>query len=258
MRFTKMNGWGNDFVVLEGPISLDTADVIALCDRRFGVGADGLLVITPGQPIGMEYWNADGTDAEMCGNGLRCVARYARDRNLVDQDTFDIDTPVGPRRAIVDGGYVDVELGQVKVAGHTKIDGERYHLIDVGNPHAVVEVENPSEAPVEVLGPQISADEQFPNGTNVEFVSFEDNTVTMRVWERGVGETLACGTGMVAAAFVATKAAKMVPPITVEVPGGSGSVDFREGVAWLRGPADYSFEGVWDRPLGVRGSALER
>jgi diaminopimelate epimerase len=253
LKFAKMNGWGNDFVVIEGPIRLDVADIVALCDRRFGVGADGVLVVTPGDPIGMDYWNADGSVAEMCGNGLRCVARYASDRGLVSGDEFVIDTPVGPRKARIHMSEVEVELGPVKVTGHADIDGDKYHLIDVGNPHAVVEVEDPALANVAEIGPKVSSRAEFPDGVNVEFVRFEGNELSMRVWERGVGETLACGTGMVAAAFVATKAVKMATPIIVNVPGGQGSVDFEDGTGWLRGPASYSFEGVWDRPLTAQG-----
>ncbi len=248
LSFTKMNGWGNDFVVLDGPVELTEGEIAQICDRRFGVGADGILVVTAGGPVKMEYWNADGSAAQMCGNGLRCVARYASDRDLVSGEEFLIDTPVGPRKVRLHKSEVEVELGPVTVTGHTKIDDERYHLIDVGNPHAVVEVEDPELTDVAGIGSAVSARAEFPEGTNVEFVRFADQELSMRVWERGVGETLACGTGMVAAAFVATKAVRMATPITVHVPGGSGSVDFRDGVGWLRGPASYSFEGVWDRP----------
>lgn len=246
-EFTKMQGLGNDFVVLESPIELDAAAISALCDRRTGVGADGVLVVTAGEPIVMEYWNADGTPAEMCGNGLRCVARYSYDMGLAKTPEFDVDTPIGRRRVRVLDELIEVELGPTEVTGHTVIDSESYHLIDVGNPHAVVEVEDLSQADVEVVGPRVEQDDQFPRGTNVEFVTFADDLVRMRVWERGVGETRACGTGMVAAAVVATKAARMTTPITVEVPGGRGQVDFREGVAWLTGPAEYSFTGVIDQ-----------
>ncbi len=250
LEFTKMHGWGNDFVVAEGPVDLSADHVRKLCDRRFGVGADGLLVVTPGTPVRMDYWNADGTRAEMCGNGFRCVARFAHDRGMVTGDTFEIATAVGVRSVVLHGEDIDVELGPVKVTGHTEIDGERYHLIDVGNPHAVVEVADVAATDVGVLGPRVENDERFENGTNVEFVSFEDGGVNMRVWERGVGETLACGSGMVAAAFVATKAARMVTPIKVKVPGGEGTVDFRDGSGWLRGPVEYVVEGVWETAQG--------
>ena len=247
LEFFKMNGWGNDFVLFEGPLDLSPDDVRAISDRRFGIGGDGVLVVSAGSPIRMEYWNADGSRAEMCGNGLRCVARLAVDLGMASEGAFDVNTPVGARRVEVDGDDIAVELGAVSVTGHEKIDGDRYHLIDVGNPHAVVEVDDLDAAPVSTVGPRIENHEHFPKGTNVEFVRFDADGVTMRVWERGVGETLACGTGMVAAAFVATKAAKMQSPVTVRVPGGAGTVEFRDGKAWLRGPVSYSFKGVWDR-----------
>jgi diaminopimelate epimerase len=245
LNFTKMHGWGNDFVIAEAPVELSADEIRRLCDRRFGVGADGLLVVTPGSPVRMDYWNADGNRAEMCGNGFRCVARFALDRGMVSGEEFEVMTPVGIRQVRLAGEEIDVELGPVRVTGHTEIDGERYHLIDVGNPHAVVEVDDIDAAWVSVVGPRIEKDEQFEKGTNVEFVRFDDGGVEMRVWERGVGETLACGSGMVAAAFVATKAAHMESPIQVRMPGGVGSVDFRNGSGWLRGPVEYVFEGVW-------------
>ena len=246
-EFTKMQGLGNDFVVFDGPRRLDAEMISEICDRRRGVGADGVLVVTPGDPIGMEYWNADGSAAEMCGNGLRCVARYAFDMGLVAGRQLEISTVIGVRRAHVLDTGVEVELGVPTVTGHTVIDEDRYHLIDVGNPHAVVEVADPALADVSGVGERVEHDPQFEHGTNVEFVRFDDGRVSMRVWERGVGETRACGTGMVAAAFVATKAVRMESPITVEVPGGEGEVDFRDGIAWLTGPAEYSFTGVFDQ-----------
>ena len=241
-QFVKMQGLGNDFVVLEGPITLSTKEITALCDRRFGVGADGVLVVSSTQPVAMGYWNADGSSVEMCGNGLRCVARYAYDKGWAPDRNFAVRTPMGERgvRVLEDG--VEVQLGRPSVTGHSEIDGERYHLIDVGNPHAVVMVDDPESADVVTVGQGLQS--EFEEGINVEFVSVADGRLKMRVWERGVGETLACGSGMVAAAFVATKTDGLKGPIEVEVPGGIGYVDFRDGMAWLRGPAEYSFRGT--------------
>jgi len=243
LDFTKMQGLGNDFVVVDGPMTLSPGEISSLCDRRFGIGADGVLVVTNGDPIRMEYWNSDGSAAEMCGNGLRCVARYAYDRGWAPEPDFTVETPVGPMEVRVLDDGVEVSLGVTSVVGHTTIDGRRLHLIDVGNPHAVVVVDDPATVDVAGLGSRIESDPQFPNGTNVEFAVVRDGGVDMRVWERGVGETLACGTGMVAAAFVATKTDRLQGPIAVRVPGGQGEVEFRDGVAWLRGPAEYSFRG---------------
>ena len=241
-QFTKMQGLGNDFVVLEGPLSLSAEEIAAFCDRRFGVGADGVLVATNGDPVAMEYWNADGSPAEMCGNGLRCVARYAYDKGWAMDRNFAVRTPLGERGARVLEDGVEVQLGRPSVTGHREIDGERYHLIDVGNPHAVVMVDDPGTSDVAAVGQSLQS--EFEGGINVEFVSVANGQLKMRVWERGVGETMACGTGMVAAAFVATKTDGLEGPINVEVPGGTGQVSFRDGMAWLKGPADYSFRGT--------------
>ena len=242
-QFTKMQGLGNDFVVIEGPMQLGAGEIAELCDRRFGIGADGVLVITNVDPVRMEYWNADGSPAEMCGNGLMCVARYAYDKGWAMDRNFSVATPAGELgvRVLEDG--VEVQLGRPSVTGHVDIDGAHYHLVDVGNPHAVVIVDDPDVSDVEGIGTRLQSDTSFENGINVEFASIANGVVRMRVWERGVGETMACGTGMVAAAFVATKTDGLEGPISVEVPGGTGQVDIREGMAWLRGPAEYSFRG---------------
>lgn len=243
LSFTKMQGLGNDFVVLDGPLSLSEAEIVELCDRRFGVGADGVLVVTNGDPIRMEYWNADGSQAEMCGNGLRCVARYAYERGWAPDRNFGVQTPVGVRGARVLEDGIEVEIGRPTVTGHTTIHGRRFHLIDVGNPHAVLVVDDPASFEVSSVGPAVERDPQFAKGTNVEFMNVSDGIVDMRVWERGVGETLACGTGIVAAAFVATKTDKLEGAIPVHTAGGDAEVELRDGVAWLRGPAAYSFRG---------------
>lgn len=243
LSFTKMQGFGNDFIVIEGPIDLSPEEVRSLCDRRFGVGGDGVLAVTRADPIRMDYWNADGSRAEMCGNGLRCVARYAYDRGWAPDRNFAVQTPAGERGVRVLEEGVEVEIGRPTVVGHTTIGEDRYHLIDVGNPHAVLIVDDPALVDVGSIGPRVEKDPQFPRGINVEFATVEDGRVRMRVWERGVGETTACGTGMVAGAFVATKTDKLEGVIAVEVPGGRGEVELRDGVAWLRGPVEYSFRG---------------
>lgn len=242
--FTKMQGLGNDFVVIDGPFQLNTGEIVQLCDRRRGVGADGVLVVTKGDPIRMEYWNADGSPAEMCGNGLRCVARYAYDKGWSTDRNFAVDTPMGARGVRVLEEGIEVQLGRPAIVGHTKIDGERYHLIDVGNPHAVVMVDDPADSDVVGVGQALQNEAVFEHGTNVEFVTVIDGGLKMRVWERGVGETQACGTGMVAAAFVATKTDGLTGAIEVTVPGGTGRVEFRDEMAWLSGPAEYSFRGT--------------
>jgi diaminopimelate epimerase len=241
VQFTKMQGLGNDFIVVDGPASFDPEEVAALCDRRFGVGADGILVVSRLDPVRMEYWNADGSAAEMCGNGLRCVARYVYDRGWVRDRDFMVQTPVGVRGARVLGDDIEVELGPVSVNGITTIEGMDFHLVDVGNPHAVTFVSDPAVTDVDRIGRLVQ--ERFEMGTNVEFVSVDGNHLDMRVWERGVGETLACGTGMAAAVAAADEHLAIGTAAEVTVPGGSAAVEIRDGRAWIRGPAAYSFRG---------------
>lgn len=250
LKFSKMNGWGNDFVVLEGPLRISESDIVAMCDRRFGIGADGVLVVSPGSPIEMDYWNADGTMAEMCGNGLRCVARYAVDRGWATPGQFKVRTPMGIRRVSVND-EIEVELGPLRITGEIEVDRARYQTVDVGNPHAVALVAEPQQIDVATVGAMVEA--SVSGGTNVEFVSINGSGIKMRVWERGVGETLACGTGMAAAAVVAVAHHGLDWPMRVTVPGGTGVVDVRDKTAYLTGPATYSFEGVWDRPFANQG-----
>jgi diaminopimelate epimerase len=240
-QFTKMQGLGNDFVVLDGPVNIGSEDVAALCNRRFGVGADGVLVVSQGDPIRMEYWNADGSAAEMCGNGLRCVARYVYDRGWATDRNFAIQTPIGMRGVRVLEDRVEAELGRPALEGVRTIQGDDYEIVDMGNPHAVALVDDPAAADVPRIGSALQA--EFPDGANVEFASRDGSGVVMRVWERGVGETLACGTGMAAVAAVARERFGLDNSVEVSVPGGQASVDFRDGVAWIVGPAEYSFRG---------------
>lgn len=243
IEFTKMQGLGNDFVVLEGPARPSAEQVVMLCDRRFGVGGDGLLVVTPDDQVVMDYWNADGSPAEMCGNGLRCVARYARDRGWATTSGFEVDTPVGPRRVEVGDDLVTVEIGPALIEGTETIEGEVYRLVDTGNPHAVRVVEDLQGIDMSTLGPVVAREAGFDAGCNVEIAVIGDRTAQMKVWERGVGETLACGTGMVAVAAIALDGSDGM--FEIEVPGGVGMVEIRDGIAWLTGPAEYVFSGVW-------------
>lgn len=244
LRFTKMQGLGNDFVVVEGPMSFDRAEIASLCDRRLGIGADGVLVVSRNGGIGMEYWNADGSAAEMCGNGLRCVAKYAYEIGWASDRDFTVLTADGERGVVVlEDGEVIAELGRPRLGEEKVLDGHSYRLVDMGNPHAVRLVEDPAGIDVEVVGRSLQP--HFSSGANVEFVGLDGTGLLMRVWERGVGETLACGTGMAAAAAVATEEWGVEEPVQVGVPGGVGMVELREGVAWLRGPAEYVFSGTF-------------
>lgn len=242
MRFDKMEGLGNDFVVVDGSVSVDAALVRRLTDRRRGIGADGLLQVSLDQgSVRMGYWNADGTPAEMCGNGLRCVARYAFDRGLVNEKEFEIATSVGPLRVEV-ADEPRVELGPVDIGESFEYAGMIFLRASVGNPHAVTLVADPEVAPVAEMGS--SLERSTPVGINVEFVHVvNDAQLEMRVWERGVGETLACGSGMVAAAAVTRHLGMTGDAVVVNVPGGAGRVELGRETAWLSGPAHYVFSG---------------
>lgn len=237
-----MEGWGNDFVVLE-EVDPSPELIRRLCDRRRGIGADGVLVVDPFPA--MRYWNADGGAAEMCGNGLRCVARYAALKGWVPHgEWISVVTPVGERRALIEGDTITVEVGNVKIGGTLTVGERVFHEANIGNPHAVTLVDDPDRIDVGAEGPEVSGDPAFPHGTNVEYVTVEaPDRIRLRVWERGVGETLACGSGMVAATAVAV--GSPVQPVSVRVPGGTGRVFFEGGAAFLAGPAAYVFDGEW-------------
>ena len=249
MKFLKMEGLGNDFVVLEGPLDVSDTQVVVWCDRRRGIGADGVLVVTPldGNRIRMEYWNADGSPAEVCGNGLRCAARLAHDRGWVNSDVFVVVTAVGELEAHI-GTEVTVQVGTPVLGADESIElaGMAIRPVGVGNPHAVIFVDDPSETAVDELGPLLSTDPIFPKGTNVEFASVRsEGLIELRVWERGVGETLACGSGAAAAAAVAHQMGRVGPTTTVRLLGGDLRVTLNERGAWLTGPAAYVFKGEW-------------
>ena len=248
MDFVKMEGLGNDFVVLAGPVEISAADVAAWCDRRRGIGADGVLVVSAldRRAVRMEYWNADGSPAEMCGNGLRCVARYAIDHDLVDDKSFTVESPAGPRWVEVgEGGSVRAELGPITQAGEAvELAGYSLVPVSVGNPHAVAIVEDCYSVPVTAVGPIVEGDPGFPQRTNVEFATVVDSErIDLRVWERGVGETLACGSGAAAAAVVAHAAGLTGDRTTVVLPGGPLQVELVDGSAWITGPARTVFAG---------------
>lgn len=242
MHFDKMEGLGNDFVVLDASIEVNPELVRMLSDRRRGIGADGVLQVTLGDGgVRMAYWNADGSAAEICGNGLRCVARYAFDRGMVDDKEFAVLTPRGQLR-VEASEDPRVEMGPVELGDNFEFEGHKFQWARVGNPHAVTLVADVWEEEVTKIGR--SLEQSTPGGTNVEFVHVHDDShLEMRVWERGVGETLACGSGMVAAVAVSRHLGLTGGDVSVTVPGGVGTVELTPGSAWLSGPASYVFSG---------------
>ncbi len=247
MDFVKMEGLGNDFVVVAGPFTPTPGQVSAWCDRRRGIGGDGVLVVTAGAGVRMDYWNADGSSAEMCGNGLRCVARFARDHAMADSDEFVVTTAVGPRRVVIKGESVRAEIGPASVGGEaTDIAGYRAIPVDVGNPHAVVFVADCYAVPIAAAGPVVGTDPAFPEGANAGFATVIDTgRIALRVWERGAGETLACGTGAVAAVTAARAEGLVGDAVTVHLPGGDLKVEVVDGVSWIEGPARTVYRGSW-------------
>ncbi len=246
MEFTKMHGLGNDFVVLDGPLELTAAQIALLCDRRTGVGADGVLVVSPADgSVRMQYYNADGGIAEMCGNGIRCVARYAFDRGIVSESSFEVHTDAGLFPvSLTDSNLVGTYLARATHGAEHAIGGVELQSVDMGNPHAVTFVDDVDTAPVANAGPAVETDPSFPQKTNVEFVQVDAaDRISVRTWERGVGETNACGTGAGAAVVVAHRRGLVGTDVTVALLGGELSIRLDGDDVWQEGPADYVFEG---------------
>jgi diaminopimelate epimerase len=266
VRFEKYEGLGNDFIVVDAADENDLSPsaVSALCDRHFGVGADGVLLVLPARSPAcaarMRVVNADGSVPEMCGNGLRCVALHlarrapgAGDRAHGNDLELRVETDAGERACRLDGGggeaKVTVDMGLVRVLGDRALTIEGRSVVvavaDAGNPHAVLFGEL-ARSDAERLGPRIAAHADFPRGTNVEFARVGDDGIDLVVWERGVGVTLACGTGACATAAVACAKglAARAQPVTVRLPGGALEVTIEEsGHATMRGPARHVFSG---------------
>jgi diaminopimelate epimerase len=247
VEFLKMEGLGNDFVVIASDASPTRDDVVAWCDRRRGIGGDGVLVASPAEGgVRMRYWNADGSTAATCGNGVRCVARLAVDREWVSPGSFTVFTDAGPTPVAADvTGDVRAHLGVPSPPGpDIEIAGYTFSTVSLGNPHAVTIVPDPFAFPVSAVGPIVEGDPAFPERTNVEFVAAIDRSrLAARIWERGVGETLASGTGGAAAAVVAHRAGLAEAAVTVELAGGKLRVEIGADGVWTEGPAVSVFSG---------------
>ena len=272
MRFTLAHGTANDFIVisdLDGSYEFSVALVRALCDRRRGLGADGILRIAPGEAgasVFMDHHNADGSTPEMCGNGIRVVAKYVLDRDLVSTDddgVLNIATRAGVKAVTVRraaDGYVDqvtVDMGapvvepaqipfatddaDVVVQSVELDDGRRLPIgvVSMGNPHGVLLVDDVDTAPVGELGPYFETHERFPAGANIGFARVRDTTaIDLRVWERGVGETAACGTGACAAVVALQRQRLLGPGVQVHLPGGTLAIHHQPGGnVHMTGPA---------------------
>lgn len=270
IAFTKMHGLGNDFVVVDvvsSPLTLAPETVRRLADRHTGVGCDQVLAIEPardGADFGYRIFNADGGEVEQCGNGARCVARFVREHGLSSADRVSFATRGGTiRTELLADGRIAVDMGVPRfdpaaVPFIADCEADRYDLdvdgtawrvaaVSMGNPHAVLAVEDVGCAPVTELGPAIEQHPRFPQRANVGFMQIEDSgRIRLRVWERGVGETTACGTGACAAVAVGRHQGFLAESVTVELTGGALVIDWagRDNPLWMTGPAATVFEGT--------------
>jgi diaminopimelate epimerase len=281
LGFTKMQGLGNDFVVvddLEQTWDFDPDAIRWICDRHFGVGADGLILVRPAtdglSAFFMLYYNADGTSAEMCGNGVRCFAKWLVDRGLLEGDSVLVQTLGGSKQIdvqrdeagrmtlarvdmgepVLDPAAIPADFAGAQVFEcplETELGTFTVTCVSMGNPHTIVWVDDIDSAPVETLGPVIENHPKFPRKTNVEFAELADepDRVRLRVWERGVGETLACGTGACATLVAATLSCRTGRTATIELPGGELLIEWApDGHVYMTGPADEVFAGAIDLP----------
>ncbi len=282
LAFVKMHGLGNDFIIMEDlteELELSAQAVEWFCDRNFGIGGDGLILVrpstTPEADFFMLYYNSDGTVAEMCGNGVRCFAKYLVDSGLVpaDQDSLIVETLGGLKPVNITRSYdgtmylATVDMGEpvlnpaaiptamrcgtnedMVIACPLETDLGTFDVtpLSMGNPHCVLWVDDVDSAPVWELGELIENHPMFPKKTNVEFAQMVDeNVIRLRVWERGCGETLACGTGACAAAVVASLTLRIGREATVELPGGDLEIRWAENNhVFMTGPAETVFAGT--------------
>lgn len=275
MKFTKMHGCGNDYIYVDGAreqISQDKKPEIVkrLSDRHFGIGGDGVIFINPSTEADfeMEMYNADGSRAEMCGNGIRCVAKFVYDKGLTDKTSISI-ISCGKMKyldlTIEDGKVSTVKVnmgspiikatdipvisdrGEV-IAEPIEVEGKTYKMtcVSMGNPHAVIFMDEITGLPLEQMGPSFENHVRFPKRINTEFVKvIDEETVDMRVWERGTGETLACGTGACATVVACVLNGLTKEKVTVKLLGGNLQIqwDRRENLVYMTGPAATVFEG---------------
>ena len=278
MKFTKMQGLGNDYVYVncfKEKIEDPSALAVRISDRHFGVGSDGLILINPSKVADceMEMYNADGSRGEMCGNGIRCVAKYVYDYGLTDKTHISVETLGGIKYldlTVKDGkvALVRVDMGEpeldpekipIIMKGYSdetdrvlnapiKVDGKEYHMtgVSMGNPHDVVYIDDVQGLDIEKIGPKFENHERFPQRINTEFARVIDRkTVEMRVWERGSGETLACGTGACAVAVASILNGYTEREVEIRLLGGNLQIEWNEedNHVYMTGPATVVFDG---------------
>jgi len=258
LAFTKMHGAGNDFVVIDStrePFSLSRAQLQRIADRHRGVGCDQILVVEPGGPeVDFRYriFNADGGEVEQCGNGARCFVKFVHDKRLTAKREIRVQTLGGaivPR--LEADGEVSVDMGPPTrpVLESLKVDGEDVELaiLSMGNPHAVQLVAEVASAPVTTQGPVLERHPRFPSRVNAGYMQVHDrHRIALRVWERGAGETLSCGTGACAAVVAGVARGLLDSPVRVETRGGTLTISWAGGdnPVWMKGPAETVYEGT--------------
>jgi len=270
MRFVKLQATGNDFVLIQSDEERDWSSLaMKICDRHFGVGADGLIILVPSMiaDLGMKIFNQDGSEAEICGNGLRCLVRYAVAKGLVDKGVLDIETPAGMKTVRVQGDLFQVDMGiprfragdiPMNIEGNIDIIQDcpvtaggrdlKLTCLSIGNPHAVHFPEEPvARFPLATIGPEIENNSVFPSRTNFEVANvMSPQRIIARVWERGVGETMSCGTGACAVVIASRLHEWVADEVDVILPGGMITIDWDgAGEVKLRGPAEIAFQGDW-------------
>ena len=273
MKFTKMHGCGNDYIYvncMEKMIDNPSETAVEVSDRHFGIGSDGLILICPSEvaDFRMEMYNADGSEGKMCGNGVRCIAKYVYEYGLTDKNRISTETKGGIKyldltiqegkvvlvrvdmgKAVLTASEIPVELGTKACINQVlTVAGKEYAItcVSMGNPHAVTFVEDTKSLPLEKIGPEFEHHKAFPDRVNTEFVQvLNRKEVNMRVWERGSGETLACGTGACAVAVACVLNGKTENEITVHLLGGDLLLRYEEedGRVWMTGPAAIICDG---------------
>jgi diaminopimelate epimerase len=276
VKFTKMHGIGNDYIYIDArstAVRHPEKLAVAMSDRHFGVGSDGLILILKSETADfrMRMFNADGSEAEMCGNGIRCFAKYVYDHGLIKNKRISVETLAGVKHldmqvknkkvetVRVDMGEPILQRERIPMSGNPGMvigealslgDGVRFEItaVSMGNPHAVIYVEDVKNFPVEKYGTMIENHDLFPNRTNVEFVQIlNEGEVIQRTWERGSGETLACGTGASAVTVAGVLMRRTARSILVHLNGGDLRTEWREddNHVFLTGPAVEVFQGIW-------------
>lgn len=277
MKFTKMQGIGNDYVYVncfQETVENPSEAAKKVSDRHFGIGSDGLILIKPSEKADfeMEMYNADGSRGEMCGNGMRCVGKYVYDYGLTDKTAISVETLGGIKYlelSVEDGKVVQVKVDMGKpelkaalipiiseeelvINEPIIVDGTEYKMtgVSMGNPHTVVYMEDIEHLDIEKTGPKFEHHERFPKRINTEFAAVLDrHTVSMRVWERGSGETLACGTGACAVAVSSILNGLTEDEVTVRLLGGDLLIkwDREKDTVYMTGPAEVVFDGEWNQ-----------